>query len=94
MISRLQIEWPDRQAFEGRDGRPIRFLVASDAPEPSLLEVANREALGRLDGILGCGDLEPEWLAFLPGSRRRPMDRSPQLATVLRERGEGLGRIR
>jgi uncharacterized protein len=73
MISRLQIEWPDRQAFDGRDGRPIRFLVASDTPEPALLQVANREALGRLDGILGCGDLEPEWLAFLADSFNTPL---------------------
>ena len=73
MISRLQVEWPDRRAFEGRDGRPIRFLVASDAPEPALQQLANREALGRLDGILGCGDLDPEWLAFLADSFNTPL---------------------
>ena len=73
MISRLQVEWPDRRAFEGRDGRPIRFLVASDAPDSALLQFANREALGHLDGILGCGDLEPEWLAFLADSFNTPL---------------------
>jgi hypothetical protein len=65
MIGRLRVEWPDAAAFSGRDGRPIRFLVASDEAEAGLQHAANRDALGALDGILGCGDLEPEWLAFL-----------------------------
>jgi hypothetical protein len=73
MIGRLRIEWPDPGAFAGRDGRSIRFLVASDCPEPALAQLANREALGRLDGILGCGDLEPEWLAFLGDSFNTPV---------------------
>ena len=65
MISRLTVAWPDARAFADRDGRPIRLLVASDAHAAALHQAANREALGPLDGILGCGDLEPEWLAFL-----------------------------
>src|SRR5207244_11748773 len=73
MIGRLQIAWPDPQAFEARGGRPIRFLVASDAPEPGLQHLVNREAVGELDGILGCGDLEPEWLAFLADSFNTPL---------------------
>jgi uncharacterized protein len=73
MISRLQVEWPDWRAFEGRDGRPIRLLVASDAPEPALRYSVNRDALGHLDGILGAGDLEPEWLAFLADSFNAPL---------------------
>jgi uncharacterized protein len=73
MIGRLTIEWPDEHAFDARDGRPIRFLVASDAPEPALTLGVNREGLGHLDGILGCGDLEPEWLAFLADSFNTPL---------------------
>jgi uncharacterized protein len=73
MIGRLQIAWPDPKAFEARGGRPIRFLVASDAPEPGLQHLVNREAMGELDGILGCGDLEPEWLAFLADSFNTPL---------------------
>ncbi len=73
MIGRLTIEWPDPRVFAGRDGRPIRFLVASDAPEPGLAQLANREALGHLDGVLGCGDLEPAWLAFLGDSFNTPV---------------------
>ena len=73
MIGRLTIEWPDRRAFAARGGRPIRFLVASDVPEPALQHVVNREALGDLDGVLGCGDLEPEWLAFLADAFNTPL---------------------
>jgi Icc-related predicted phosphoesterase len=73
MINRLTIEWPDVRAFAGRDGRPIRFLVASDAPEPALEHAANREELGHLDGIIGCGDLEPDWLEFLADAFNAPL---------------------
>ena len=73
MIGRLQVEWPDARAFDGRDGRPIRFLVASDVADPSLHHGVNREAIGRLDGILGAGDLDPEWLAFLADSFHAPL---------------------
>lgn len=73
MINRLRIEWPDGGAFAGREGRPIRFLVASDAPEPALRHAVNREAVGHLDGILGCGDLEPDWLLFLADAFNTPL---------------------
>ena len=65
MIRRLQCAWPDRRPFAERSGRPIRFLAVSDAAEPALEHAANREGLGRLDGIIGCGDLSPSWLCFL-----------------------------
>lgn len=73
MINRLRIEWPDGRAFASREGRPIRFLVASDAPEPALQQPANRAAVGHLDGILGCGDLEPDWLLFLADAFNTPL---------------------
>jgi hypothetical protein len=73
MIRRLVIPWPDARPFAGRDGRPIRFLAASDVREPALEHRSNREALGSLDGILGCGDLEPEWLTFLADAFDAPL---------------------
>jgi len=73
MITRLQVAWPDGRPFLGRGGRPIRFLVASDEPEPGLRHAVNREALGPLDGILGCGDLEPDWLMFLADAFNSPV---------------------
>jgi Icc-related predicted phosphoesterase len=73
MINRLHVEWPDPVVFAGRGGRPIRLLVASDDAEPALRHAANRDALGQLDGILGAGDLEPEWLAFLADAFHAPL---------------------
>jgi len=73
MIRRLIVPWPDPRPFAGRDGRPIRFLAASDIEEPSLERATNRESLGSLDGILGCGDLDPEWLSFLADAFHAPL---------------------
>ncbi len=73
MIRRLIIPWPDPRPFAARDGRPIRFLAASDIEEPSLEHAANRESLGSIDGILGCGDLDPAWLSFLADAFNAPL---------------------
>jgi hypothetical protein len=62
---RLTVVWPDRRAFDGRDGSPIRLLAVSDAVDPALEHAVNRDALGRIDAIVGCGDLEPDYLGFL-----------------------------
>jgi Icc-related predicted phosphoesterase len=65
MIRRFSVEWPDPRPFAGRDRMSIRLLAVSDVANPALEHEVNREALGRIDGILGCGDLPPSWLSFL-----------------------------
>lgn len=65
MTRRLSVEWPDQRPFADRHGEPIRLLAVSDAVDPALEHAINREALGRLDAIVGCGDLEPAYLGFL-----------------------------
>jgi len=65
MTRRLSLEWPDARPFEGRGGAPIRLLAVSDAVDPALDHEVNRTAIGRIDGIVGCGDLEPDYLGFL-----------------------------
>ncbi len=65
MTRRLSVEWPDQRPFAKRHGEPIRLLAVSDAVDPALEHAINREALGRLDAIVGCGDLEPTYLGFL-----------------------------
>ena len=65
MIRRLRVPWPDAAPFANRSGRPIRFLATSDEVDPALEHAVNRSAVGQLDGVIGCGDLAPEWLAFL-----------------------------
>lgn len=73
MIRRLRVEWPDPRPFEGRAGAAIRLLAASDEREQALAVDRNRAELGSLDGILGCGDLEPDWLAFLGDAFSAPV---------------------
>jgi uncharacterized protein len=62
---RLSVTWPDPRSFEGRGGAPIRLLAVSDVVDPALDHTVNREGIGRLDAIVGCGDLEPDYLGFL-----------------------------
>ena len=73
MTRRLTVEWPDPEAFEARGGAPIRLLAVSDAPDPALEHEVNRRALGQLDGIVGCGDLEPSYLGFLADAFHVPV---------------------
>ena len=65
MTRRIDLAWPDPRPFADRSGRPIRLLAVSDAPDPALEQALNREAIGSIDGIVGCGDLEESWLNFL-----------------------------
>ena len=65
MTRRLTVVWPDRRLFEGRNGAPIRLLAVSDAVDPALDHEINRESIGRIDAVVGCGDLEPSYLGFL-----------------------------
>ena len=65
MTRRLSVVWPDARPFEARDGKPIRLLAVSDDVDPALDHQINREQIGRVDAIVGCGDLEPGYLGFL-----------------------------
>jgi len=73
MTRRVSVPWPDPRPFEGRGGDPIRLLAASDAHDRALDFAANREALGRIDLVVGCGDLSPERLAFLGDAFLAPL---------------------
>jgi uncharacterized protein len=73
MTRRLSVVWPDPGVFAGRDGAPIRFLAVSDEVDPALEHEVNRAALGQLDGIVGCGDLEPAYLGFLADAFHVPV---------------------
>lgn len=73
MIRRYRVRWPDPRPFRARPGRPIRLLAASDEQDAALDVSANREALGPIDLVVGCGDLEPSWLAFLADAFSAPL---------------------
>ena len=73
MTRRVGLVWPDARPFRGRDGRPIRILAASDEPDPTLEFPSNRASLGPVDAVVGCGDLEPDWLGFLGDAFDAPL---------------------
>jgi hypothetical protein len=73
MTRRLAIAWPSARPFHARSDRPIRILAASDEPDPALDHPTNREALGPIDLVVGCGDLPPEQLAFLSDAFGAPL---------------------
>jgi hypothetical protein len=73
VIRHVSLEWPDERPFRDRASRPIRLLAASDVREPAMQFEANRTALAPIDAIIGCGDLDPSWLAFLADSFAAPL---------------------
>jgi hypothetical protein len=73
MTRRLTLAWPDPRPFDRRGGSPIRLLAVSDAVDPALDHSINREKLGHIDAIIGCGDLEPAYLGFLGDAFHAPI---------------------
>ncbi len=67
MIRRLSLPGP------APAGQSVRLLAVSDEAERALEFEINRAALGKIDGILGCGDLEPPYLAFLADAFHAPL---------------------
>jgi len=73
MIRRVSVRWPDERPFRERDEKPIRLLAVSDEREPAIEYEKNRAGIAPLDGIVGCGDLDPRWLAFLADAFHAPL---------------------
>jgi calcineurin-like phosphoesterase family protein len=70
---RLRLDWPDPAPFKRRDGRPIRILAISDDPDHALDDARNRDPLGQVDLVVGCGDLSPDWLSFVADAFLAPL---------------------
>jgi Icc-related predicted phosphoesterase len=73
VTDRLTVPWPDASLFAERDGRPLRILAVSDEPDPSLEARATRDALGQVDVVVGAGDLQPDYLAFVADAFDAPL---------------------
>jgi hypothetical protein len=73
VTDRLRVRWPDPSPFVGRRSQPIRILALSDEPDPSLDSAATREGLGRIDLIVGAGDLDPTYLGFVSDAFHAPL---------------------
>jgi Icc-related predicted phosphoesterase len=52
---------------------PIRLLAVSDVIDPALEHAINRETIGRIDAVIGCGDLEADYLGFLADAFHVPV---------------------
>jgi hypothetical protein len=69
----LSIEWPDAAPFRDRGGAPIRLLAVSDQIDAALGDDRSRRAIGPIDLIVGCGDLDCEDLSFLADGFNAPL---------------------
>jgi hypothetical protein len=71
---RLTVKWPDPGPFATRSpGEAIRILAISDDPDPTLEHEVNRRQLGRVDVVVGAGDLEPDYLSFVADAFVAPL---------------------
>ena len=74
MIRRLAVPWADAATAAPEGERPrVRLLAVSDEPERAFDFERNRNAIGPIDGVVGCGDLEPDYLAFLADAFHVPL---------------------
>lgn len=72
MIRRLRLSLPAAKGAPDAK-RSARFLAISDEKSPTLEFDRNRAELGAIDAVLGCGDLEPDYLAFLADAFNAPL---------------------
>jgi hypothetical protein len=73
MTDRLRLSWPDPAPFAARGESTIRLLAVSDEVDRTLDSAATRRQLGTIDMVLGAGDLEPPYLAFLADAFGAPL---------------------
>ena len=73
MTHHFALEWPDPKPFRDRGGASIRLLVVSDAVDPTLMDLRNRQVLSPIDLIVGCGDLDRSDLAFIADGLNAPL---------------------
>jgi uncharacterized protein len=71
MIRRVSLAWPGNAGAGTLE--PVRLLAVSDEPEHALDFERNRAELGRIDAVLGCGDLEPDYMCFLADAFHAPL---------------------
>jgi uncharacterized protein len=72
VIRRIRLAWPT-PPLDGDGRREVRLLAVSDERVKALSHERNRTAIAPVDAILGCGDLEPDYLAFLADAFRAPL---------------------
>jgi uncharacterized protein len=71
VIRRISLPWPD--GYEPQNGELVRLLAVSDEPERALDFERNRAEVGKIDAVVGCGDLEPDYLSYLADAFKAPL---------------------
>ncbi|MBA3307878.1 MAG: hypothetical protein H0T04_04240 [Chloroflexi bacterium] len=71
MIRRLEVPWPVGRG--GTEAPAFRVLAVSDEIDPALEFAEVRRSLGRIDLVVGCGDLDPGYLAMLGDAFMAPL---------------------
>jgi uncharacterized protein len=72
VIRRLKVAWP-AALRGGKEPDVVRLLAVSDERVPGLSDPRNWEGIKPIDAVLGCGDLEPDYLDFLGNTFRAPL---------------------
>jgi uncharacterized protein len=72
MTRRLRVDWPT-DLGSASSNQTVRILAVSDEVDKALENQVNRDALGRIDLIVGCGDLDPAYLAMVGDAFRVPL---------------------
>jgi hypothetical protein len=72
MTRRLRIDWPAERRLPAAN-QTVRILAVSDEPDRALENQLNRDALGRIDLVVGCGDLDPAYLAMVGDAFHVPL---------------------
>ena len=72
MIRRLSLPWPNDVQIPD-SARPVRLLAVSDEKERALEFEKNRAQILPIDAVIGCGDLEPDYLDFLAEAFSAPL---------------------
>ena len=73
MIHRLSATVPSDDNAKSSLRGPLRILAVSDETEPAFDFQRNRDDLLPIDGIVGAGDLQPEYLDFLGEAFKAPL---------------------
>ena len=73
MIHRLRASVPVVGKGSALPRGPLRILAVSDETEPAFDFERNRDDLRPIDGIVGAGDLRPEYLDFLSEAFKAPL---------------------
>lgn len=71
MIRRLEVPWPVGR--RGMETPAFRMLAVSDEVDPALEVAEVRRSLGHIDLVVGCGDLDPGYLAMLGDAFMAPL---------------------